>query len=205
MSSIWYTVIGGMHYGPLTHAELKSLAVNGQLNPQDLVWNAGLPQWITALQVEGLFPVPPQPPIYMNTALAQGTLQSFEFNNTPPRTRSQSNPVLTKSRLASPLIIAFSLVGVFVLGLAVAFFINSKTKLLNGEPATLTSIDEEFRVAASNKGMGELGVAKELIKGRNFDQYSWELLEDLASFHNIKAEYLVWKKRRIAAGDNKYQ
>ena len=52
---------GGQQVGPLTWAQLFSLAQAGMLTPYDAVWNPALPQWLPAAQVRGLFPaiVPP--------------------------------------------------------------------------------------------------------------------------------------------------
>lgn len=78
------------------------------------------------------------------------------------------------------------------------------------EPSTHTSreltvpaVDEEFRIAASQKGETELVAAKMLIDLRNNDNWSWERLEGEVDFQfgGIKDEFDQWKQDRIAAGD----
>lgn len=56
MSTQWYVNRNGKHEGPLTGAQLKQLADNKQLQPDDLVWKEGLADWIPARQIKGLFP-----------------------------------------------------------------------------------------------------------------------------------------------------
>jgi hypothetical protein len=55
--------------GPVSPAELKKLAANGQLLPTDMVWKDGLSEWVAAKNLKGLFvtptiatPPPPPPP-----------------------------------------------------------------------------------------------------------------------------------------------
>src|SRR5436309_2580781 len=46
-------------------SDLMGLAEAGTLRPDDLVWRAGMPGWVAASTVQGLFPppvVPPMPP-----------------------------------------------------------------------------------------------------------------------------------------------
>ncbi len=68
---------------------------------------------------------------------------------------------------------------------------------------TIPSVDEEFRVAASQKGERALVAAKMLIEFRNNDKWPWERLKNEVDFqfNEIKAEFDNWKKDRIAAGD----
>jgi len=56
MAKVWHVVIGGKQYGPLSNSDLKSLADTGKLTPHDHVWKEGLPEWIPASKIKGLFP-----------------------------------------------------------------------------------------------------------------------------------------------------
>lgn len=56
MSTQWYVNRNGKQEGPMTGAQLKQLADNKQLQPDDLVWKEGLADWIPARQIKGLFP-----------------------------------------------------------------------------------------------------------------------------------------------------
>ncbi len=56
MSEQWYYTSSGRRYGPVSEEELHQQAATGRLQPQDLVWNERLPQWVPARSVEGLLP-----------------------------------------------------------------------------------------------------------------------------------------------------
>ena len=56
MTQHWYyTTDGRTHVGPVTTSELKRLARSGTLAPTDLVQMAGVPKWLPAAKVKGLF------------------------------------------------------------------------------------------------------------------------------------------------------
>ena len=57
----WYVQDSKKNIGPLTFVELQTMAVRGQLNPDDVVWSEGEPRWIRAGDVEAL-PFPQAPP-----------------------------------------------------------------------------------------------------------------------------------------------
>jgi hypothetical protein len=73
-------------------------------------------------------------------------------------------------------------------------------ELVKARPVTIWDADEEFRVAASHKGV--LAGAEILIEFRK-DHSSWDRLEDEVDFQfgEIKAEFSQWKQNRISAGD----
>lgn len=52
----WYYAKGDRKIGPITAAELKRLAQNSELLPDDLVWREGLRDWTAAKRIRGLFP-----------------------------------------------------------------------------------------------------------------------------------------------------
>ena len=52
---IWYVARDGAQRGPLSTAELLSLAQRGDVKPDDLLWREGLPTWQTAGAVPGVF------------------------------------------------------------------------------------------------------------------------------------------------------
>ena len=47
----WYLARDGQQHGPLSDPELKKFIELGHLNPSDLVWRAGFPEWRTASEV----------------------------------------------------------------------------------------------------------------------------------------------------------
>lgn len=51
----WYYVKNGEQQGPVNLEQLRQLAAGGQLEPQDLVWNASMKDWTAANQVDGIF------------------------------------------------------------------------------------------------------------------------------------------------------
>ena len=62
MAQQFYYSKQGVNHGPVSPAQLKQLAATGQFGPDDLVQQAGSPEWVKAGQVKGLFPAPPPAP-----------------------------------------------------------------------------------------------------------------------------------------------
>ena len=70
MGEQWHYTRGGQQFGPVPAAELKRMASSGDLSPTDMVWKEGMPNWVSAEKLKGLFPgspavtatPPPQPP-----------------------------------------------------------------------------------------------------------------------------------------------
>ncbi len=77
----WYYHKDGQQQGPIDWAALKRMANNGQILPDDMVWQEGMAQWGKALDQKGLFApaVPPPPPLAAGYAA-------------PPAVRPQSGP-----------------------------------------------------------------------------------------------------------------
>lgn len=56
VSDAWFYTVGGERIGPVSMVDLRLLADEGRLNPRlDLCWCAGMPDWVPAGQVDGLF------------------------------------------------------------------------------------------------------------------------------------------------------
>lgn len=51
----WYYARGNKQSGPVNSAELKRLAMAGDIGGDDLVWREGMSEWTTARNVRGLF------------------------------------------------------------------------------------------------------------------------------------------------------
>lgn len=62
MSAVWHYSVSGARNGPVTAGDLKCLADAGTLSPTDLVWKEGLPNWVPASSVRGLFVNAAAPP-----------------------------------------------------------------------------------------------------------------------------------------------
>ena len=56
MSGQWFYATDAGQAGPVDAPELHRLAAEGALRPTNLVWREGLPEWIAASTVPGLFP-----------------------------------------------------------------------------------------------------------------------------------------------------
>lgn len=58
MNADWFYSVGDTRQGPVTEDDLKRLVADGRLNPADLVWRDGMPDWVEARTVPALFPPP---------------------------------------------------------------------------------------------------------------------------------------------------
>jgi len=54
-ADVWYYHQLGANHGPVDLDQLQYLVNSGQVLPTDLVWKQGLPEWIAAARVPGLF------------------------------------------------------------------------------------------------------------------------------------------------------
>lgn len=57
MTDHWHFTQRNERQGPVSFDRLQKMAREGWLHPTALVWHAGLPDWIPAEQVQGLFPM----------------------------------------------------------------------------------------------------------------------------------------------------
>ncbi len=55
MNKVWYYTVNGDRQGPVSAAELKQLATDGTIGPDDLVWKEGMAEWAPAKNIKGLF------------------------------------------------------------------------------------------------------------------------------------------------------
>lgn len=109
------------------------------------------------------------------------------------------------TRFAFPLVLALSLTGCGSKsdsGKAPAAAKEPGSKS-GSAPATVEAADEEFLIAASQKGEREKAAAGMLVDFRKKDKWSWERLDGEVNFQfqEIKAEFAKWKRDRTAAGD----
>ena len=51
----WHYSRGNEQHGPVSSAQLKQMAAAGELLPTDLIWKDGMPGWIAAGKIKGLF------------------------------------------------------------------------------------------------------------------------------------------------------
>ena len=57
----WFYARGNQQQGPVAVQALQDLLRTGQLQPNDLVWKQGMPNWVAASQVPELYAQPGQP------------------------------------------------------------------------------------------------------------------------------------------------
>lgn len=77
----WFYARNNQQQGPVTLPALQDMARSGQLQPTDLVWREGMPNWLAAQQVAELFA--PQPAAFPPAA-PQGQWQAGPPSATPP-------------------------------------------------------------------------------------------------------------------------
>ncbi len=53
----WFYSVGDTRQGPVSDEQLRELAADGTLKAADLVWKDGMPDWVEARTIPGLFPV----------------------------------------------------------------------------------------------------------------------------------------------------
>jgi hypothetical protein len=53
---MWYYSSGGEQQGPVSTSRLRELATSGELQPDNLVWSEGMPNWAAASSIKGLLP-----------------------------------------------------------------------------------------------------------------------------------------------------
>src|SRR5580692_8759272 len=66
----WHYVQNGRGFGPVELAALQALIASGQIGPETLVWQTGMPNWVpthTIPELAASIPVATPPPISMGT------------------------------------------------------------------------------------------------------------------------------------------
>lgn len=58
----WFWTRSGQEQEPVDSKQLKKLARDGQILPEDTVWREGMADWVKASGIKGLFPEPVPPP-----------------------------------------------------------------------------------------------------------------------------------------------
>jgi hypothetical protein len=56
MATEWFFEKNGEQHGPVSDVQLKQFAADGDLRPENLVWQETLPDWQPARTIKGLFP-----------------------------------------------------------------------------------------------------------------------------------------------------
>jgi len=62
MAKQWHYSKGNQKLGPVPDAELRKMAADGRLSPEDMIWSEGMTDWVPARTAKGLFPASDAPP-----------------------------------------------------------------------------------------------------------------------------------------------
>ncbi len=127
---IWHYARDSQQYGPESFPQLQFLASTGQIEPTDLVWTDGMPDWIEAYRIEGLFD-----------------------NSGSFATRSQQQWD-AESAVTSPMAIGSFVLG--LLGTSLLFFVGSIAAVVFGHVAMRQIRDSEETL--SGRGMALAGL-----------------------------------------------
>ena len=104
-SDLWYYATNGQKHGPVSLAQLKSLAANGVVAAHDLVWHEGMPGWaqlatVAALRDQQRGPPPiagpaiPPPP---TAILASTPMNSTAGGSGQPIANKGVNPLVARA------------------------------------------------------------------------------------------------------------
>jgi hypothetical protein len=153
MTESWHYRKGGQQRGPVSSAELRSLARHGFITPDDLVWKTGMANWIKAGQLKGLFPA------------------ATVVDTSPP---SLSTPIITVNTGLKPRPPMKYRTYVFILLSLVAIVISSVmfTKVISYfTPSRVTTHSDDARITESNTD-NTSGITESLLLRSSAEQES---------------------------------
>ena len=86
MANEWHFTLNGQPAdSPVSAAQLKELAVGGQLQPTDMVWQEGMTGWAPASSIKGLFPPGKLAPVPVKKAAPKKTGEFLAAGAGPAR------------------------------------------------------------------------------------------------------------------------
>jgi hypothetical protein len=80
----WYYLINGQQTGPVDQARFGMLIQSGAVRPDTMVWQEGMPNWVQAGSVPGLFAAGPAPLAYATAPINPGAPVAPAYINAPP-------------------------------------------------------------------------------------------------------------------------
>jgi GYF domain 2/von Willebrand factor type A domain len=166
----WYYTRGGQTFGPLPLAELRRLAAERRLRPDDLVAQEGNANWAAASTIRGLFPAAPMPVATVTAAPAKPVHAVTAAAPAPAPAPAGRNLVASLLvLLPKPLLFALfggigGLLGAVVLG-ELAWLILSPARLREPDPHVRMAIPESLRVYAGGKNYFIARVARDGFEG----------------------------------------
>jgi hypothetical protein len=134
MASEWYYAKNDEQKGPVTFEALKGLAADGTLRPKDLVWKAGMPDWVPAQTQTGLFG---------ETVVPAKRIRPDEDDEDRPRSRSSSrrrprqegmSTALKFGLIAGGASLVLLVVCAGVIGVIIAVAASKEEKTVNTNP-----------------------------------------------------------------------
>jgi hypothetical protein len=146
----WYYARNDQQFGPVSAAELKQLADDGKLSPDDLLWREGMDSWNTAINLRGLFSDDAAPGKGLaEPIIAPPRTEAQHAPHRPPANGSQaSSAVSLRSLLRSTQIILWTICVLVVLAGVILF---TRAFLSTNEPseqAAAGAIFSTFFIAA---------------------------------------------------------
>jgi len=136
MASEWHYGQGEEQRGPVPLEELKQLVASGKVQPTDMVWNADMPDWLPAKDVEELFPK-------QGSANQPAAEASSSVSPVPPSDAgSAPRRRLPSLRTAVIGVAALCVVGLVVAG-SIIFFLNRQNPVSPADQAKTEGDDKE--------------------------------------------------------------
>jgi hypothetical protein len=102
MATEWYYTSAGQQLGPVGSAQIKQLAAEGTLTPNDMVWNQSMTEWVVASRVKGIAFVAAQGPVAEQTA--ETVEQPTEQAAYPDSAQAEAEPAAYEPATASPML-----------------------------------------------------------------------------------------------------
>ncbi len=170
----WYIAREGKQHGPLTDVEMRTFVAHSYLRPSDLIWRAGMPDWLPAptvfpavFQPAGAGMAQPQPaqapqtqtsnpqanPAYAGT---DGSTQQTDFDGSDG---AQGKPRRSLVRQAGLAAVVLSLISGVGLGLTI--YREPLMRLLPGQRSAQTAVkaQEQAKPAEQAKPQAETSTA----------------------------------------------
>ncbi len=140
MSNEWYLARNGQEqFGPYSDSQLQEYAMSGRIQPNDLLWKAGMADWLPAHAVAGITIPPPMPP-------------SFPAGNGGPPYQTAYNSTTSGNRVAC------GITGILIGSLGIHKFIIGNTT-----PALIMLLVTICTLGIGGIPMGIIGLVEGVI------------------------------------------
>jgi hypothetical protein len=160
MATEYYYTKNGEQIGPVSSTELKRLAGIGELQPSDQIWQEGMPDWVPASRVKGLFPVAPASvPTQPKAATAVDSMLPPVSPPMPKQSSEQSDPPTESAAAAAGgATNALKSIGEKVANVAKSERV--KTAAAGAKGLAMSAVSRTVDVARSERVQGLVTVAK---------------------------------------------